>query len=108
MVAEKKPSANSLDWYRLYSDGYIEQGNLHQSDSSDFVFPVAMADTYYSILALTKVGVGEVRACSTNETRKTTTACRVYFSSSAYSGYVEVRGQSSIGPTQQAKNIIKY
>lgn len=93
VVAWQAPTAeNNYTWYRKHSSGWVEQGILNLQDGATFTFPVPMASTNYSVLAVTKVGTGEVKAASIREDQKTTTSCVVYFSSSSYYGYVEVKG----------------
>jgi len=88
-------AANNYTWYRKYKSGWVEQGCLSIKDGTTFNFPIEMASTNYSVVALTKVGTGEVKAASTREDLKTTTSCMMYYSSSAYYGYVEVRGMAA-------------
>lgn len=96
VIAYQEPYAgNDYTWYRLYKSGWVEQGILRIQDPTVFTFPIPMASTAYSVLGITMVGVGEVRAASVREDFKTTTGCVVYFSSSSYYGYVEVKGKAA-------------
>jgi len=96
LIAFQLPTAeNNYTWYRKYASGWVEQGCLHVKDNVAFTFPVPMADTNYSVMAVTKVGTGETKAASVREDLKTTTDCIVYFTSNQYYGYVEVKGMAA-------------
>lgn len=96
VIEQQEPTAaNNYIWYRKYRSGWVEQGILRIQDAATFTFPIAMASTEYSVLGTTMVGAGEVKAASVRQDFKTTTSCVVYFSSSSYYGYVEVRGMAA-------------
>ena len=51
VIAKQDPTSdNNYTWYRLYSDGWVEQGGYIQMlDSGNTInFPIAMADTNYN------------------------------------------------------------
>lgn len=52
LVAVQRPAAgNNYTWYRLYSDGWVEQGGHIPADTDTAItinLPVEMADTNYS------------------------------------------------------------
>lgn len=92
----------------MYNDGWVEQGKLHCQDGSVFTFPIEMSSRDYSILGLTKVGTGEVKAASSRDDYKTTTSCVVYFSSSLYYGYVKVSGKAATAPAYNKVQCIRF
>lgn len=53
LVARQDPtSSNNYEWYRKYSDGWVEQGGWIEGGeniASNVRFPVAMTNTYYSL-----------------------------------------------------------
>ena len=52
VVAFQAPTAaNNYTWYRKYADGWVEQGGITTSNDTTVTFPVAMADTNYSVLS---------------------------------------------------------
>lgn len=52
MVEEQKATAaNNYTWYRLYNDGFIEQGQSRLATADQVIqitFPIEMADEYYA------------------------------------------------------------
>lgn len=54
IIGFQKPTAtNNYNWYRLYADGWVEQGGWGTCDGSGFniILPVTMANANYVILA---------------------------------------------------------
>lgn len=52
VIAFQAPTAdNGYTWYRLYADGWVEQGGITTSGSivQSVVLPIMMADTNYTI-----------------------------------------------------------
>ena len=97
IIAFQEPTAlNNYTWYRLYADGWVEQGGNYDNGSlaADFnttvTFPIEMANTRYTATAIasrnnatasaragytnifthsaTQLGVGWYRNANTNET----------------------------------------
>lgn len=97
VIAFQEPTAlNNYTWYRLYADGWVEQGGNYDNGSlaTDFnttvTFPIEMANTRYTATAIasrndatasnragytnifthstTQLGVGWYRNANTNET----------------------------------------
>lgn len=57
VVAFQAPTAqNNYTWYRLYADGWVEQGGRTATNISQatITLPVEMADTEYSVIATTR------------------------------------------------------
>ena len=52
VIQAQLPTAeNNYTWYRLYSDGWVEQGGGNVAASATSVtFPITMADTYYTLV----------------------------------------------------------
>ena len=86
---------DGTNWYRVYKSGWVEQGITRIQDDTTFTFPIPMADDNFSVSALTFVGSGEVKAASERRDLRTSRSCVVYFSSNAYYGTVEVKGQGA-------------
>lgn len=51
VIAKQDPtSGNAYTWYRLYSDGWVEQGGYHSgTQDQQITLPVAMSDNRYAI-----------------------------------------------------------
>ena len=52
---QEPTSANGYTWFRKYASGWVEQGGLvatSSSDSSIITLPVTMVDTNYQIIAI--------------------------------------------------------
>ncbi|MCQ2574565.1 MAG: phage tail protein [Alphaproteobacteria bacterium] len=117
VVAYQEPtSSNNYTWYRLYSDGWIEQGGQFTTTGRDsFVTtPIEMRDTNYQVLALAYYSSGNWRAVSENQHSSRTTN-RFYLRAvdSTNTGitsdcFWQVSGISNRGTTQQNRKIIKY
>ena len=98
---------NSYSWYRLYSDGYVEQGGIHTADNGTVNLLVEMANNnYYAIRFNQSTSIlSYYPAWVVGYSNRYTT----YFTFS----YVvspnvwEAKGYSSRVSTQQ-RNIIKY
>lgn len=55
LVAVQYPSAeNGWEWYRKYSDGWVEQGGVTSGAPASVMLPVEMADTNYSIMGCSR------------------------------------------------------
>ena len=61
---QKPTSENSYTWFRLYADGWVEQGGItnaisvagNSGTNVDVTLPITMADTNYNILTTRKDG----------------------------------------------------
>lgn len=57
LIAEQKPTAaNNYSWYRIYADGWVEQGGIvnstkYNNTSVNVMFPITMSDTGYTAIA---------------------------------------------------------
>lgn len=89
---QEPTAANDYTWYRLYADGWVEQGGCYDNGSAvtDFsvtiTLPVEMRDARYSVAAIASRNTGAAanRAGFTNVYTQTTTQIGVgwYHSSS--------------------------
>lgn len=77
VVAFQAPTAaNNYTWYRLYADGWVEQGGIYNpafTGTKTFAYPVEMADTNYTLT--TGTGCPDVNGMHGKDyiTAKTTT-----------------------------------
>lgn len=82
LVAEQVPTVeNGQQWYKLYSDGWVEQGGYIsvQTNSATVTFPIQMANVYYTVLmaesdnidASTDVDGCDMATCASNYTNTT-------------------------------------
>lgn len=55
VVAQQDPTAqNNYTWYKLYNDGWCEQGGLsvYNANPKTITFPITMADANYTAFAI--------------------------------------------------------
>jgi hypothetical protein len=82
LVAEQIPTAENLySWYKLYSDGWVEQGGYitAQTNSATVTLPIQMANAYYllnmgesdNIDSSTDTDGGDMCTCASNYTNTT-------------------------------------
>ncbi len=82
LVAEQIPTVENLyTWYKLYSDGWVEQGGYisAQTNAATVTLPVQMANAYYTVLmaesdnidASTDVDGCDMATCASNYTTTT-------------------------------------
>lgn len=81
---------NGTDWYRVWSDGWCEQGGLATQTSVSLLKP--MADTNYTVM-MTQVAGGSAYAAQ--PTSLTTTGFTYTQYQGAYNAYWEVKGYIS-------------
>lgn len=82
VVLKQDPtSSNNYTWYRVYSDGWVEQGQNYvalTSNGQTFTMPIAMVDNKYNIQCTGVSGTTQTSTStgiyvSTYDTRTTTT-----------------------------------
>lgn len=81
---------SETEWYNLYSDGWVEQGNTSLvRTNEDVVFPVAFANTNYTLTALPIEMNPNVGSNDVSYKTKSTTSVRliVRFNGAAQSGF---------------------
>lgn len=68
LVRSKKPSTTRYSWYNVYSDGWVEQGGMHETDTSSrnihLSLSIKMNDTNYMKFKQLYGGVGSGNAFS--------------------------------------------
>ena len=110
MIEFQEPTAQNLyTWYRLYDDGWVEQGSYFANavSQSQINLPIAMFDTNYTILLGQVAGGGYTMAVSSVTGSKTTTYFKTY-SNVAGTAYWQANGVSARGAMQQNIVCIKY
>lgn len=107
---QEPTAANGYTWYRLYDDGWVEQGGVVSETSGVYTihFPVEMDSATYT-------GLKTMITSSTSQPAQyahfslysaTTTTVRTTTAGAAFSWYIS--GQSARGASQQTRYIIKY
>lgn len=89
VIAFQAPTAdNNYTWYRLYVDGWVEQGGFVNYSTSPLTInlPIAMADTNYTALGTESNSSGGCWAQITNKTTATVSIGRFYANGTAGSG----------------------
>lgn len=82
VIEFQAPTAqNNYTWYRLYADGWVEQGGIATNGSGDMTvsLPVEMANIYYTPSSLGKNNPGTAGSfcmIDGNDSSRTTTSCR--------------------------------
>ena len=117
VIEFQEPTAqNNYTWYRLYDDGWVEQGGTATSSTENCsaTYPVAMADTNYQL----QLTFGSAPKSVFNNQywstfgwqSKTTTgfSCTVNPSPGVNKQDWQVSGKSTRGTTQQNIMCIKY
>lgn len=76
VVEEQAPTAsNNYTWYRLYNDGWVEQGGI---DTTSYVtFPVTMRDTKYTVNCGMEIPSSNVGNPTVSYMDKTTNGIRI-------------------------------
>ena len=68
---------NGADWYRIWSDGWCEQGGVETSTSTTFLVPFVDTNYFIAALAVTTASTTQTNR-ATNVTGKTTTGFTTY------------------------------
>ena len=109
MVEEQEPTAaNNYTWYRLYNDGWVEQGVLELSfttTTQTWTFVIPMTDTHYISIP--------VKQSNNNNNiiayRDGTTACKYSASSgSPQTNGIYICGMAATVPTYNKVQCIRY
>ena len=105
VIKYQTPTANNdWKWYRLYDDGWVEQGGLKPETSvnSTVYLPITMANTNYTLLT----------TVNHNVTNYASPVCNLYTDRFTtfqdFAVFWRVSGISSQGTTQQNVICIKY
>lgn len=93
-------------WYRLYADGWVEQGGIIQTNTNPrtIIFSIEMIDTNYQVLGNVQNGSDNGATFTMQPRTRATTSVEVYCTYSASHGsggagenfYWQVSGQSAI------------
>lgn len=103
VIDKQDPTAsNNYTWYRVYSDGWVEQGGLYNRTTTGTMYmtlPVEMADISYTAVCSCAV-LNRTSAFTDNWTfvPYSATTIQIYTSSTVYGNYAWlVSGKSAIG-----------
>lgn len=116
LIAEQKPTgANNYSWYRIYADGWVEQGGTSTSDGQTVTFPIQMANTEYFISGM-PCEVDPKAISSVAFSSKTTTSVILWgkrvnasaFASGAHPVYWEVSGMAADSELARIPNYESY
>lgn len=100
-------SANNYYWYRLYDDGWVEQGGRHAPSGKTVTLPVEMANANYeTIINVLYNNSGNAPYNELGYTSKTTTSFTKGGNATEF--YWVVYGESARNTTQQNIMCIKY
>lgn len=108
---------NYYTWYRLYDDGWVEQGGQMNTPDSDYKgtvsLPVEMANTKYTINTTSTTGNQHANMTAISGSVSTTSfdiqvTNKYYNAASPTITYWQVCGMSARGATQQNILCIKY
>ena len=108
VVEIQEPTAqNNYTWYRLYDDGWVEQGGIVRANVMTS-FPIQMADTNYIATGTARIASGITQAMATLVTDRTTTQIQfVYFQTGGVDVDYIIAGKSARDPIM-LKECIKY
>lgn len=116
LIEEKQPdSQDSFRWYRLYDDGWVEQGGIAFAPVNKLVpMLVEMADTYYDAVVTPSSNINVWPLAWADRSRSTTTSVYIdgYGDLHQTNRNIDVNwmvsGMSTRGATQQNIVCIKY
>ena len=113
VIEKQEPtSANDYFWYRLYDDGWVEQGGTKVAAQKTITIPIEMANTDYTVLkTINNDYSGNINAsnwASVTVVRISTTQIRLNAAYGADNQSWTVYGMSARGITQQNIMCIKY
>lgn len=114
LIEKQDPtSSNSWQWYRLYDDGWVEQGGngYHSTNTvKTITFPIVMTDSEYTATSGTSCKQNNYISYNFCIKNKTPTSFQTISQSNVsdmYLGWV-VTGMSARGASQQTRYIIKF
>ena len=107
VIAKQDATAsNNYTWYRLYNDGWVEQGGeaIITANGNILTLPVEMANTNYVVFSITMQNVNALNRCYS----RTTTTISMATSGGNNTSSWQVSGQSATAPTYNKIQCIKY
>lgn len=108
IIKTQKPTAeNNYTWYKLYADGWVEQGG--KTSTSTVPFPIIMADTNYTFVRTNGAGRAGTTANElyTSTTNRTTNSIGLSLESAITPVSWEISGMSSITPRTNTRVMIQ-
>lgn len=120
MVEYQEPTGNDRTWYRLYNDGWVEQGGTHVliSNNSNYTqtLPIEMANSYYTATMAQYAASDPVGFYYNQGALLAKTTTNIKLSNRRFSGngtysidiMWQVSGMSARGAAQQNIMCIKY
>lgn len=126
IISKQDPDPNNeYKWYRLYDDGWVEQGGVctipttppAQTYYSDVPLLIVMADLHYQGTMISFAGGSYFADCADNlqipQSTGTTIVRIARYNNGSHSAnaspyFWKIWGMSARGATQQTRYIIKY